>query len=64
MKQFIFYFLDGTHTVSKGHSVSNAFTNAGYSSGAINAVDFYDEGDAINYTWCNNNKCWNKNKGS
>lgn len=47
MKKFKFYFLDGETAIGEGESVAKAFANAGYSSGAIAALDYYQEGDEI-----------------
>ena len=42
-KTFILYWLDGKSEEVKGNSIGDAFTKAGYSQGAIAALDYYEE---------------------
>lgn len=44
MKAFTLYWLGGTRSVVYGENIETAFTLAGYGSGAVKAVDWYDEG--------------------
>jgi hypothetical protein len=43
IKEFLFVWQDGKEERSKGTSVSEAFRNLGYSSGAIRALDSWKE---------------------
>lgn len=52
-KQFTFYWLDGTREVLNGKDVTNAFVKAGYSAGAMRALDFTCNGDNEDYEWVN-----------
>jgi hypothetical protein len=61
IKKYTFYFLDGVQSVGVGTSVSKAFANAGYGGGAINVVDFWEEGDHIAHIWNKSKKCWETN---
>jgi len=42
-KTYIIYWLDGKTTKVYGFSIEDAFKNAGYSAGAVAAVDYYKE---------------------
>lgn len=50
-KQFTFYWLDGKRNVLNGDNPANALTLAGYSNGAVRALDFWAEGDNQEYEW-------------
>ncbi len=44
MKKFKLYWLcAGKTEIVKGKDIAEAFTNAGYSAGAIKALDWYEE---------------------
>ena len=43
MKKFILHWLDGTQEEVKGNDIADAFRRAGYGSGAIHALDWYNE---------------------
>ena len=43
MKRFKLYWLDGEITEIKGHTIADAFRRAGYSSGALRALDYWKE---------------------
>ena len=45
MKIYKFYWLGtkSNHTISKGNTPEEAFTNAGYGAGAVRALDYYEE---------------------
>lgn len=53
MKTFTIYWLDGKKEFLQGNSISNAFNSAGYGAGALQAVDFYTEGEDDSYEWIN-----------
>lgn len=50
-KQFTFFWKDGKRDVLKGINAALALKSAGYSGGAIAALDFYSEGDDDGYRW-------------
>lgn len=58
MKKFILYWLDGKAEVVVGDTITEAFTNAGYSNSAMKALDFYDNGDIQSYEWNAVEKAW------
>ena len=43
MKTFILHWLDGKEEEIEGYSIADAFTRAGYGSGALRALDWYEE---------------------
>lgn len=43
IKVFILHWLDGSKEKIRGTSIADAFRNAGYGGGAINALDWYEE---------------------
>lgn len=43
MRTFKFHWLDHTVSIGKGTNATDAFTKLGYSSGAIRALDFWEE---------------------
>lgn len=43
MKTFILHWLDGSKNVAKGEDIAQAFTLAGFSAGALPALDYYEE---------------------
>jgi hypothetical protein len=43
IKTFILYWLNGTSEKVQGRTISEAFTLAGYGSGALKALDYYKE---------------------
>lgn len=45
METFILYWLDGTLETVTGTSIANAFNRAGYETGAINALNFYEKSE-------------------
>jgi hypothetical protein len=53
MKQntYTFFWLTGQKQVLKGFDPAHALTQAGYSQGALRALDFYAEGDNDEYEW-------------
>jgi hypothetical protein len=63
MKQFTLFWLTGTTEIIKGDDITMAFNNAGYSSGALRALDFYEEGDVKdNYEWDEKIRTWTTKK--
>lgn len=42
-KQFKLYWLDGKMEVVTGHTIADALAKAGYSQGALRALDYYKE---------------------
>ena len=51
MKKFTLYWLTGDREVVEGYTPSQAMTLAGYSQGAVRALDFYSSGDCNDYQW-------------
>lgn len=52
------YWLDGTSELINGEGIADAFRKAGYSGGAMEALDFYSENpddkyvyDKVNHEW-------------
>lgn len=60
MKTFTLYWLDGKREVVKGENISQACANAGYSAGAIRALDFYEEDDNKNWKWDKHTVSWKR----
>lgn len=61
MNIYRFYWLDGTTTVWEGETVEDSFSKAGYSMGAMQALDFWEENEASQtYNWNAKNKTWEK----
>jgi hypothetical protein len=58
MKKFTLYWLTGKREVISGDSIADAFTRAGYSAGAIGALDFYYNGDNQDYVWDKDKRNW------
>jgi len=48
---FTLYWLTGKRETVEGNTVEQAMTNAGYSNGAVRALDFWSRGDNHDYTW-------------
>ena len=57
-KPFTLFWLNGQREVIHGLDAANAMTNAGYSSGALRALDFYKEGDSDAYVWNEASRAW------
>jgi hypothetical protein len=60
MAKFILYWLDGKKEVVEGNDIASAFSSAGLGGGAINALDFYENGDTPTYNWNAKRKEWIK----
>ena len=43
MKEFRLHWFDGSTEIIKGNSIADAFMKAGYSGGAIAALDWWEE---------------------
>lgn len=57
-KEFTVYWRDGKRSVVKGPSVEVAFARAGYSAGAVAAIDWYDNGDIDTHNWASETRTW------
>lgn len=55
---YILYWKDGRTEIVRGEDISKAFANAGYSHGALNALDFYETGSKPTYFWTG--KMWTR----
>lgn len=62
MKTFTLYWLTGDKEKVTGDTIADAMTLAGYSSGAVRALDFYAEGDFTEvdpkYQWNALDRSW------
>lgn len=57
--KFTLFWLTGRSEIVTGNSIANAFNNAGYSQGALHALDFYTSGDQTNsYQWNSKTRNW------
>lgn len=56
--KFTIYWLDGKRSVLEGDTIAKAFSGAGYSAGAVRAVDWYDNGETDTHTWNKETKQW------
>lgn len=63
MERYTYYWRDGSREVLEGTDFINAFTRAGYSSGAVRALDFFMEGDDKEYEWDSECHTWKKVMG-
>jgi len=62
MKKFTLFWLTGQSEIVKGNDPAEAMTLAGYSNGAVRALDFYSDGDKRDdYWWDGQARTW-KNK--
>ena len=57
---FTLYWLTGDREIVKGRNVADAMTRAGYSNGAVPALDFYANGDDRDYQWDATARKWLK----
>lgn len=55
---FQLYWQTGEHEEVSGDTIADAFSLAGYSSGALGALSFYDIGPTKNYEWSPEKKDW------
>lgn len=58
MNKYVLYWLTGKAEVVQGLDIASAMNNAGYGNGALRALDFYDNGEDITYTWNSDTKRW------
>ena len=57
---FTLYWRTGDREIVQGRSIAEAMTLAGYSGGAVAALDFYAEGDNTEYAWDAASREWLK----
>ena len=55
---FTLYWRTGRREVVRGRNGAEAMTLAGYSSGALRALDFWADGDDDKYWWDEKNREW------
>lgn len=60
MKIFILYWKTGQKETIRGETIAQAFTLAGYSTGAIRAVDFFSTNPDETYTWNERTRQWER----
>jgi hypothetical protein len=58
MQPYTFYWLSGKKETLIGESPANALNKAGYGSGALRALDFYESGFGSEWVWDSVNKLW------
>lgn len=58
LKPFTLFWMTGQREVVYGHTAANAMTDAGYSSGALAALDFWKAGDSNEYSWSDDARKW------
>lgn len=62
-KEFTLFWIGGKRDViaaEAGETFEDAFTNAGYSNGAVCALDFYSNGDDKSYEYNKQSNIWDK----
>lgn len=57
---FTIYWKGGTRNIVKGIDIADAFHKGGYGGGAINAVDWYDNGITYTHDYNKETKQWDK----
>jgi hypothetical protein len=57
-KQFTLFWKTGERQIVNGRNVAEAMTLAGYSAGALGALDFHAEGDCDRYAWDAGKHSW------
>lgn len=58
-KVYTLFWLTGNSEIVEGDTISEALNGAGYSAGALRALDFYSEGDKIgDYSWVSSSRSW------
>jgi len=64
MKEYTLFWLTGQSEIVKGNTPHEAMNSAGYSGGAVRALDFYAEGDRReNWEWNKEKRNWYKKVG-
>jgi hypothetical protein len=59
MKTFTLFWLTGKSEIVEGNDIAQAMTLAGYSNGAVRALDFYAKGDQRDrYAFDSGAKSW------
>jgi len=61
-KIYTLYWRTGERELVRGRNPAEAMTLAGYSSGAVGALDFYSEGEDKDYTWDAATRQWKSAK--
>lgn len=56
--RFTLYWKDGHKEVVRGDSISDAFQKAGYSVGALQALDFFSSGACQDYEFNKGTRSW------
>lgn len=60
MNKYTLYWLDGKREIIDGIKISDAFMRAGYSNGALQALDFHAIGDCDKWIWDKEKHKWIK----
>lgn len=60
MNTYTFYWMTGDRETQEGMSAEDALMRAGYSAGALRALDFYASGDNHEYQWDAQARKWRK----
>lgn len=58
MSNYTFYWLTGEREVFEGDSPGDALNKAGYSQGALRALDFWAHGERNDYQWNKDERVW------
>ncbi len=56
--QFTLFWRGGKREIVEGRTIAEAMTLAGYSGGAVRALDFYAVGADPNWTWVETTREW------
>ena len=56
--KFTLYWRPGDREVASGRTIAEAMTLAGYSNGAVRALDFYAKGDDREWRWLSVTREW------
>lgn len=66
MSTFTLYWKTGDRQVisNKGKNIADAMTLAGYSNGAVPALDFWASGDNTDYEWNQATRNWDRKKAA
>jgi hypothetical protein len=59
---YTLFWLTGKRETVVGDNVASAMTKAGYSNGAVKALDFYAEGNNNEYLWDGHKRRWEKKR--
>lgn len=59
-KTFTLYWKTGEREIVKGRDAAEAMTLAGYSGGAVAALDFYAAGEDTAYAWEKDSREWKR----